>query len=330
MRRRERLLKKYGAAKEDNQKPEEQSQNTGSSRNIPLKFLDKNHKALLLVPLILLVAAIILIAVQTITTGDFVNKGISLKGGMSITAPSQDMAASDLEQKLTDAFPDSEIIVRSLEDSGNQVGLAAQANILPEETEKAEAFKQKVSELTGFEEEDLSIETIGAALGAAFFKQTMIAILIAFIFMSLVVFMYFKTFVPSMAVVLAALSDIVITVAVINLLDFQIGTAGIAALLMLIGYSVDTDILLSTRVLKGKSGTTHEKIVNAMKTGLTMTGTTLAVVVVTLIVAESAVLREIMFIILIGLIVDIINTWLQNAAILRIYMDKKEGNNGQA
>ena len=170
---------------------------------------------------------------------------------------------------------------------------------------------------------DYSIETLGPSLGASFFKQTMIAIVIAFVFMALVVFWYFRTFVPSSAVVLAAFSDILVTLAVVDLFGMKISSAGIAAFLMLIGYSVDTDILLSTRVLKKKEGSVMSRIHSAMRTGLTMNLTTMAAVSIALILSNSQTISQIMTIILIGLFVDMVMTWIQNVAILRLYLEKK-------
>jgi preprotein translocase subunit SecF len=77
--------------------------------------------------------------------------------------------------------------------------------------------------------------------------------------MGLVVFFYFRSIAPSLAVILEAFSDIIVTLAIFNLTGIKLSTAGIAAFLMLIGYSVDTDILLSTRVLKRKDGTVMER-----------------------------------------------------------------------
>jgi hypothetical protein len=54
-----------------------------------------------------------------------------------------------------------------------------------------------------------------------------------------------------------------------------------------------------------------------------MTSTTLLAVIIGLIVSQSQTIREIMIIMLIGLIFDIINTWLQNTAILRYYLERK-------
>ena len=160
-------------------------------------------------------------------------------------------------------------------------------------------------------------------MGASFFKDLIIALLIAFVFMAIVVFLYFRNLVPAGAVILAAASDILITLAIVNLIGMKLSAAGIAAFLMLIGYSVDTDILLSTRVLKRREGTEMERIYGAFKTGMTMTITTLIAITVALVITQSEVIRQIMTILLIGLIVDIINTWIQNVGILRLYLERK-------
>lgn len=135
---------------------------------------------------------------------------------------------------------------------------------------------------------------------------------------------YVKYSPPSAAVILAAASDIIVTLAIVNLLGIKISGAGIAAFLMLVGYSVDTDILLSTRVLKRLEGTIHDRIVGAFKTGMTMMVTSIVAALIGLLVSQSDTIRQIMLIILIGLLVDIVNTWLQNAGIIRIYAERAQ------
>ena len=190
--------------------------------------------------------------------------------------------------------------------------------------EDIDSLDSAIGEKTGgLTKDDYSNEQMGPSLGASFFKETFRAIIFAFIFMAIVVFYYFRLPAPSLAVILAAFSDIVVTVAIFNLLGFKLSTAGVAAFLMLIGYSVDTDILLSTRVLKRRRGSVLDRVYNSMKTGLTMSATTISAVVIALIFTQSEVLREIMIILFIGLLVDLINTWIQNAGLLRWYCEKK-------
>jgi preprotein translocase subunit SecF len=146
----------------------------------------------------------------------------------------------------------------------------------------------------------------------------------------LVVFVYFRVPIPCFAVILCALCDIVETLALVNLLGVKLSTAGVAAFLMLIGYSVDTDMLLTARVLRRKEGLLIDRIVSAIKTGVMMNVIAIGAVTVGLLLAQSDVLRQIMLILLIGLIFDMINTWIQNAGLLKNYVEGKEKKHEQA
>ncbi|MAH03333.1 hypothetical protein CMI39_00935 [Candidatus Pacearchaeota archaeon] len=174
--------------------------------------------------------------------------------------------------------------------------------------------------------ENASFEFTGSSLSESFYKQLLIAILFAFILMAIVVFFIFRTFVPSLAVIIAAFADILMTLTMINILGMKISSAGIVAFLMLIGYSVDTDILLTTRILKRDEGSLNERIYGAFKTGLTMTLTSLLAITFALFVVKSfsIVLTQIFTVLVIGLGFDILNTWITNVSILKWYVEKKK------
>ena len=147
-------------------------------------------------------------------------------------------------------------------------------------------------------------------------------------FMSIVVFFYFRLPIPSLAVILAGFSDLIGTLAIMNLTGIKLSTAGVAALLMLIGYSVDSDILLSARVLKRKEGTVLDRVYSSVKTGLTMQATAIIALAVMWIVTPAELLKQIAALLIIGLTLDIFNTWIQNVGILRFYLEKKEAKSG--
>ncbi len=283
------------------------------------EFYDKKYKTLLIIPLILLILALGQIAFQMASTGDFMNKGVSLKGGLTVTID-KNVNIDEVERYLGDKFPDADISVRALSSAGRQIGVMVEASDV-ESDELIGALKSGIKDL---KDEEYSVEVMGSSLGASFFKETLKAVLIAFIFMGIVVFIYFRIPIPSVAVILAAFSDIVITLAIVNIIGLKISTAGIAAFLMLIGYSVDTDILLTSRVLKRKEGTVLDGILSAMKTGLMMNFTTVIALVIALFFTQSEVLRQIMTIVLIGLLVDLPITWIMNSGILRWYLERKK------
>jgi len=172
---------------------------------------------------------------------------------------------------------------------------------------------------------------IGPSLSAKFWEEGIKAVGFAFLFMATVVYFVFRTPIPSAAVILAAASDLMIALGGMSLFNIPISTATIAALLMIIGYSVDTDIMLTTRVLKRRSGTLDERIKEAMKTGVTMSLTTIVAMatlylVVTFMVPAAGLLGNIAIVLLLGLIADLMTTWMTNVGILRYYVTeyKKE------
>jgi preprotein translocase subunit SecF len=112
-----------------------------------------------------------------------------------------------------------------------------------------------------------------------------------------------------------------------SLFGIPLSIASVGALLLLIGYSVDTDILLTTRLLKRREGTITERALEAMKTGLTMSaaaiGAMAALYIVTVFFIPSAnTLAEIAAVLIIGLVADILATWLMNLGILRWYLER--------
>ena len=147
-----------------------------------------------------------------------------------------------------------------------------------------------------------------------------------FILIIVIIFISFRQVVPSLAIILAMVFDILAGLAGMALLNIPLSLTTIPALLMLVGYSVDTDIMLTTRLLKDKTGSAKERAASSMKTGLTMTGTTLAALSAMTIIAyfnQVEVIYHIAAILLFGLLGDVISTWLMNAPILLWFMEKK-------
>ena len=253
--------------------------------------------------------------------GYLLNKDISLKGGVVVTLPLKNEADFNVVvSKFRSAFPNKDVTVRLLGTASKSISIESSdlnktqiLSVLSQIPEFSKVIKSN----------NYTFITVGSTLGESFFKQTIKAIIWSFILMSVVVLLYFRNFTPSLFVAWNAFSDLTETLAVIVMLNMKFSTASIAALLMLIGYSVDTNILLTSRVLKAA----HDKVVglifNSMKTGLAMSSTTMVTTFFAYIVTQSMVIKQIMFILTVGMVFDTINTWLFNAPLLRGYLEKK-------
>ncbi len=291
-----------------------------------LRVYDVHYKKLMVFSFLLLFACIVSLAIGYARTGEFFEKGVSLKGGITMTIPiNYAIDIQAIERSVNTRFPAADIGVREITEGGVATALIIEAADVSAESLEAALPEFGVVLVPG----KYSIESMGSSLGQRFFSQTIRALVYAFIFMAIVVFLTFRSVVPSSFVILAAVSDIISTLAVINLIGMKLSTAGFAALLMLIGYSVDTDILLTTKVLRRKTegGSIFQRTVGALRTGVTMTATALVASVIGLLFTQSDTIKQIMLIITIGMVFDLIYTWFQNAGILRWYLEKKEHGN---
>lgn len=282
---------------------------------------DRSYKKLLVIPAVLLLFSFIYLGVFYSQNGDIIRKDISLTGGTSVTVYEQ-INAEDLEMSLGGEL--DEISVSGIYD----VITREQKATTIETTTDAEVAKKVLEDYLGYElvlGENADIISTGSSFGESFYRQLLIGVLIAFLFMAVVVFLIFRTAVPSSAVIISAIADIVMTIVFANLIGMKMSGAGIIALIMLIGYSVDTDILLTTRILKRHEGDLNERILGAFKTGMTMTLTSLVAMAIALFVAKSfsPVLTQIFSILVIGLAFDLLNTWITNVSILKWYAHKR-------
>ncbi|AEH06527.1 protein translocase subunit SecF [Methanothermococcus okinawensis] len=280
-----------------------------------------NYKIIAIIPIIL-----------TILSGIFVyahglKESIDVSGGseITITAPNN----VDIV-KLKNMLPKGVEVKKSQSASGTFIIIRAGKDV---DTSKIDEALRKFFNVNDLNELQYSQKQIGASLSEKFWTDGFKAVGFAFVFMAIVVYLVFRTPIPSGAVILAAMSDIIIAIGGMSLFGIPVSTSTVAALLMLIGYSVDTDIMLTTRVLKRRAGTLDERIRESMKTGITMSITTIVAMfvlylVVTYIVPAASLLKDISVVILFGLIADLMTTWMTNAGILRYYVSeyKKKGN----
>ena len=289
------------------------------------EFLDnfvKNHdnRQLLAFPLALLAVSLAILLVSFVSSGSPVILGMEFQGGTQISVETTDSPAV-----LKETFSSYPII--DARQTGSRVVM--DFGVMDD---KQQAQLEK--DITGHRYANVQIQQVGPIYGQTLQKQAIEALIISFIGMSIVVFLLFRSPVPSFAVILSAFSDIMIAAAFMRVAGIELSLGTLAALLMLIGYSVDSDILLTNRVLK-RRGTVQEKVSRAIETGVTMTSTALVALVVMHIVstylyliipsfAQISLLSQISTVLIAGLIADIMNTWLLNTGILRWYVMKPE------
>lgn len=176
--------------------------------------------------------------------------------------------------------------------------------------------KSMFSSRFGIPENSVTVELRGATITSIYSEQAVRAMVGAFIAMGIIIFITFRRRITVGAILLAVGLDLLGVFGCMALFGVELSLASVAGLLMLIGYAVDTNILLTTRVLKRVGGEPKEQVVDAMRTGLMMSGSTLIPLFAINILTTAPQLYQLTAVLIFGIIIDIFNTWFLNSAII--------------
>ncbi len=266
------------------------------------------------IPAIVLTLIVLMVGIPFLMpdyTGDLkLQLGMDLQGGTLAVITEVDVDPL-LKQELEDQFGVYNIDVRATS-GGTSVEAPAEIDLV----ELENFIKAK------YPDAEISTSFIGPTMGEDLQKQAKNALIIAFIGMTIVVFIAFRSPLPSFVVILSALSDMAMAVGFMVIFGVALELGTVAALLMVIGYSVDSNILLTTKLLK-RRGTLKDKVRGAMSTGITMTLTTIVAIFSLYLVSTHPVLDSIAVVLLFALCADLMNTWMLNTGILMWYLKRR-------
>jgi preprotein translocase subunit SecF len=275
-------------------------------------YTQYTNRQLMVVPLVVLVVALLVIGGWYLTTGSPASPGIEFTGGVELQLD------ADNENAIREVYDRPITSIRAVGGDGSGEYIVTFQSGPTVETVNGTALAD-TARASGFEV--TSVQETSPSFGANTQQLAFLGILGAFVGMTIMIFVLFRSPIPCLAVVLSAFSDIVVPIAIMNLVGIKLSLGTVAALLMLIGYSVDSDILLTNQVLR-RRGAFYESTYRAMRTGVTMTLTSLSAMIVMAIVATLfgiELLAAVGTVLAFGLATDLMNTYLFNVGLLRWY-----------
>ncbi len=168
-------------------------------------------------------------------------------------------------------------------------------------------------------------ETMGSVITDIYKEDARNAIIGAAIAMAVIIFIAIRHFTSVGGILLVVGLDALGVFGGMALLQIPLSFGSVTGLLLLIGYAVDTNILLSTKVLKRVGGTPRERAADAMKTGLMMSGTSAAALIALNLIMTPPLIKEFSGVLAIGILIDMVNTWLLNSGILLRHVERQQG-----
>ena len=271
---------------------------------------------LVLLPILVFLLSLGVLLSNFIRTSDFILRDIDLKGGtlINIETPAP-FDTSKIEQALVAKYGSAFV---SNVQSARGYGIEIQVD-------KDVGVNGVISDLKnlGVAVNSFSSESISSFLGNLFFEQVVFILSIGFALMSIVIFIIYRNLITSFGIVFASLANILTALAITSLLGIKISFAGFAALLMLIAYTVDTNIVLTNQVLKTTPENFGRQYRRALSTGLTLISTITLTMLVVLLLSPSKLLVNVSQILVIGFIFDLPYTWILNSSLLEWWVRRR-------
>lgn len=194
----------------------------------------KNRKWFYIFSSVIIIAGIISMFMQGF------NLGIDFLGGSSLRYK---MADSISAEQVRTVIADTKLVKEiNVQKSGSEFFIRTNELDQKETAQMTAALKAKFKTV-----ELLSAESVGATVGSELAKNAFLAVLISLVLMLIYITFRFEwTF--GLAAVLALFHDVLIVCGIYSIFQWEVNSAFIAAILTIIGYSINDTIVIFDRV----------------------------------------------------------------------------------
>ncbi|MBU5485538.1 protein translocase subunit SecF [Clostridium sp. MSJ-11] len=176
---------------------------------------------------------------------DGFNYGIDFKGGTLVKINMKQEYDKEEVEKIVEKYT-KDYTTNSAVTTSNEILLEIRSNSLTED--QIEPMFKEIKEKYKLEDKDLvSQETIGASIGKELRQKAFIALILANIGMLIYIGIRFE-FKFGLAAIIALAHDILITLAVYAIFQIPINSSFIAAILTIVGYSINDTIVVFDRI----------------------------------------------------------------------------------
>ncbi len=211
-----------------------------------IDFLSKKH-IFFAVSLALVVAGFVVMGVNKANTGDMLNFSLEFKGGTATTVTFNE--SRTLEQINAEVLPHVEKIaggaaqIQTVQNSNEVIFKTSTLSV-----EQREAMDQMFMEKFGVGEAMITSETISSTISDEMKSDTIIAVLVAIVFMLLYIRIRFSDIRFGISSVVALLHDVLVVLAFYAVAKVTVSNTFIACMLTIVGYSINATIVIFDRI----------------------------------------------------------------------------------
>lgn len=273
----------------------------------PKQFLHKSFSFIKNRKIFYIISAVIIILGMGMSLVRGLNYGIDFTGGTMIQVDMhKEVPISEVEDAIDEFNLDPSIIYAG--ENNTQVVIKTIESL---DNEKRAEVVDALGESFGVTEEDvLASEQFGPSVGDELKKNAVKAVVIASIGMLIYIIFRFKSWKYGFSAVVGVAHDVLMVIAFYGIFGFTVNNPFIAAILTLVGYSINDTIVIFDRIRENKqlykkdgSEVNIDRSINSTLNRTIMTSFTTLVVMIPLCIMVSASIREFIIPLMAGVIV---------------------------
>lgn len=273
----------------------------------PKQILNKTFKFIKNRKIYYIISSVIIIVGLLFCFIGGLNYGIDFTGGTMIQVDMHEYVDSaKIEKAIGDKMSDVSIVYAG--DDNSQVVLKTTDSL--DNNDRAEVIELLNKEFGTTEEDVLASEQFGPSVGKELKMNAIKAVLIASIGMLIYIVFRFKKWQFGAGTIIGVIHDVLMVIAFYGIFGFTVNNPFIAAVLTLVGYSVNDTIVIFDRIRESKKlnrkASLEENIDKSINNTLNrtiMTSLTTLVVMIPLCIIVSATIREFIIPLMIGVII---------------------------
>lgn len=224
----------------------------------PVRFTKK--KAIFFTAsLLVIVAGFVCMGVNKAKSGNSLNYSLEFVGGTSTTVTfNEDYTLAEIDEQIVPLIEeitgDGNVQTQKIEGTNEVIFKTRSLTI-----DEREAFKDAMGENFSVDESQITAETISSTVSNEMKRESVIAVLVAALFMLVYVWFRFKDIRFGASSVICLLHDVLVVLAFYAAAQVSVGTTFIACMLTIVGYSINATIVIFDRVRENMGGTMSRK-----------------------------------------------------------------------
>ncbi len=200
------------------------------------------------VSIAVILAGFAFMGVNKVKTGNILNYSLEFIGGTSTNVVfNEDMSLTDIDSRVVPLIEeitgDGNVQTQKIDGTNEVIFKTRTLSV-----EERESFKDAMVDNFSVEAEKITAETISSTISSEMKQESVIAVLVATVFMLIYVWFRFKDVRFGASSVLCLIHDVLVVLAFYAVVKVSVGTTFIACMLTIVGYSINATIVIFDRV----------------------------------------------------------------------------------